>query len=66
MAAPIQAGSSKTNPRLGKSAGPLCLRRLRAIAGVWLFYALIHIWNVQPVTLGFAQRGRFFLSLFGL
>lgn len=42
------------------------LRSLRRIAGVWLFYAVIHIWNVKPVTLTFAQRTAFFFSLFGL
>ncbi len=39
---------------------------LRRIAGVWLFYALIHIWNVNPVELTFSQRLRFLFSLFGL
>jgi hypothetical protein len=39
--------------------------RLRRIAGVWLFYSIIHIWNVGPLELTFAQRTRFFLSLFG-
>ncbi len=41
------------------------LRRLRAIAGVWLFYSLLHIWGMPPAELGFGQRARFFCSLFG-
>ena len=40
--------------------------RLRNIAVVWLFYSLIHIWNVDPGKLSFGERTRFFLSLFGL
>jgi len=42
------------------------LRSLRQIAGVSLFYAVIHIWNVPPSTLTFTQRTAFFLSLLGL
>ena len=42
------------------------MRVLRRIAGVWLFYGLIHIWSVEPLALTFAQRTSFFLSLFGL
>lgn len=40
--------------------------RIKRIAGVWLFYALIHIWNADPPRLTFAQRTDFFLSLFGI
>jgi hypothetical protein len=39
--------------------------QLRRIAGVWLFYSIIHIWNVGPQGLTFGQRTAFFLSLFG-
>ena len=66
----IFASMLREQKRRGKPAPPAgrwaALRRLRAIAGVWLFYALIHIWSVKPATLGFADRGRFFLSLLGL
>jgi len=50
-------------PALPPGAGSF-LRRVRAIAGVWLFFSLLHIWSVEPVTLGFEARARFFLSLF--
>ena len=40
-------------------------RRLRAIAGVWLFFSLLHVWSVGPWDLGFLKRARFFCSLFG-
>jgi hypothetical protein len=40
--------------------------RMRAIAGVWLFYALLHVWNVGRHTLDIEQRYRFLLGLFGL
>lgn len=50
-----------------ESAGrPNMLLRLRAIAGVWTFYALIHIWNVKPREMGFAMRFDFLASLIGL
>lgn len=38
----------------------------RRIAGVWLFYSLIHIWNVGSPRLDFWHRTDFFLGLFGL
>jgi hypothetical protein len=41
------------------------LRRLRRIAGVWLFFAIIHIWSVTPSEISFGERAAFFLSLFG-
>ena len=41
-------------------------RRLRAIAGVWLFFSLLHVWSIAPVEIGFEKRARFFWSLFGL
>jgi hypothetical protein len=41
-------------------------RRLRAIAGVWLFFSLLHIWSIEPVAFGFGERARFLGSLFGL
>jgi len=48
------------------AATPSTSSPLRRIAGVWWFYAIIHIWNVEPAELTFAQRTTFFLSLFGL
>ncbi|MGH7772616.1 MAG: hypothetical protein ACREQA_10320 [Candidatus Binatia bacterium] len=40
-------------------------RRLRSIAGVWTFFALIHIWNVGSGLL-LLERVKFFFSLFGI
>lgn len=55
--------------RRGKPSPPHgrwpALRRLRAIAGVWLFFSLLHIWGVAPLEFGFERRARFFCSLFG-
>ncbi len=42
------------------------LRRVRRIAGVWLFFSLLYIWGTAPVELSFADRNRFLLSLFGV
>ena len=46
--------------------GSAPLLKLRAIAGVWVFFGLLHIWVVGGPNLSLAQRGAFFLSLFGL
>jgi hypothetical protein len=40
--------------------------RLRAILGVWTFYAMIHIWNIQPREMDLATRLNFIGSLIGL
>ena len=40
-------------------------RRLRSIAGVWTFFAIINFWNVIS-NIGIAERARLFFSLFGL
>jgi hypothetical protein len=47
-----------TAPRGGLTRG------LR-IAGVWTFFAIVHIWSVGAQA-SFTQRARFFLSLLGL
>jgi len=53
--------------RAGQSTPALSsVVRLRRIAGVWLFYAIIQIWNVEPIDLTFSERTRFFLTLIGL
>lgn len=53
-----------------RAAGPdrRPLRRLRRIAGVWLFYSLLHVWNVTlPGGQGdIAARWEFLLALLGL
>ena len=41
------------------------LRRLRRIAGVWTFFAVINFWNVIG-SLTIAERPRLFFALFGL
>lgn len=40
--------------------------RLRRIAGVWTFYAIIQIWNTRSVEVGIVDSLKFFVSLFGL
>ena len=40
--------------------------RLRRIAGVWTFFALIHVWAIPGRDPDAFGRMRFFLSLFGL
>jgi hypothetical protein len=41
------------------------LARLRAIAGVWTFFGLLHVWLVDPPIADAARRARFFASLLG-
>ena len=48
-----------------KSAQPVGLLKLRAIAGVWTFYSLIHIWNIKPRDVSLEQRFNFLISLIG-
>ena len=55
--------------RRGKTAVPTRWApwsNARRIAGVWVFYSLIHIWNVGSPQLEFVRRMDFFLGLFGL
>ncbi|MBE0602901.1 MAG: hypothetical protein IH611_04625 [Deltaproteobacteria bacterium] len=47
-------------------AGPRRAATLRAMAGVWLFYSLLQVWNVGLDKLTLGDRWRFFLELFGL
>jgi len=41
------------------------LVRFRRIAGVWIFYAIIQIWNVRQTDVTILERMDFFASLFG-
>ncbi|MBE0569509.1 MAG: hypothetical protein IH576_02605 [Deltaproteobacteria bacterium] len=47
-------------------AGPRGAATLRGIAGVWLFFSLLQVWNVGLTQLTLGDRWRFFLGLFGL
>jgi hypothetical protein len=51
--------------RAAAESAPSALVRVRQMVGVWTFFALIHIWNVRPYEITFAQRNAFLLSLFG-
>jgi hypothetical protein len=46
-------------------AGAGTLVRIRRIAGVWIFYAIIQIWNVRLTDVTIPERMDFFISLFG-
>ena len=41
-------------------------RRVAAIAAVWTFYSLIHLWHLRAGDLGTMERTAFFFWLFGL
>lgn len=42
------------------------LRRVRAIFGVWTFYAIIQVWNMHPWSASALDRLNYVLSLVGL
>lgn len=48
------------------SDGLGALRQLRAIAGVWVFFGVLHVWSVGSTKYGFGERLRFSLGLFGI
>ena len=48
-----------------KSTEKSTLARLRSICGVWVFYAVIHIWNLYGEDLTWANRAEFSLKLIG-
>lgn len=48
-----------------KSARLSGFLKFRAIAGVWTFYGLIHIWNIKPRNISVEQRFNFLVSLIG-
>lgn len=47
-------------------ATPGLARRFRRIAGVWTFYAVIHVWNLRGEGIDLPACSAFFLSLFGV
>ncbi len=42
------------------------LQKFRAIAGVWLFYSVVHVWNLTGDDLTWSKRIDFSISLLGL
>ncbi len=67
LAAGIYVSLLRQQARRGRPGGaPGGLRRWRAIAGVWTFYAVIHLWNLRAEGLGLGPRTAFFLWLLGL
>jgi hypothetical protein len=67
LAIGIYVSMRREQGRRGQASGATggLAARYRRILGVWTFYSLIHIWGAGGGG-SFAQRTRFFLSLFGL
>ena len=67
LAAGISVSMLREQRRRGAAVPPAGgLRRVLRIAGVWTFFAFVHVWAVPGPTPDFATRTRFVLSLFGL
>jgi len=67
LAIGIFLSMTREQRRRGTSVAPLGrVARLRRIAGVWTFFALIHVWAHATPEPTLAERTSFFLSLFGL
>ena len=66
LAAGISVSMLREQRRRGRVEAPRGgLARATRIAGVWTFFAILHIWSVGA-SASFTQRTRFFLSLLGL
>jgi hypothetical protein len=67
LAAGIWVSMLREQRRRGVAAAPEpAWVRVRRIAGVWTFFALIHVWAGATATPTTLERTRFVLSLFGL
>ena len=67
LAAGIWVSMLREQRRRGVAAAPdPAWVRVRRIAGVWTFFALIHVWAGATATPTTLERTRFVLSLFGL
>jgi len=66
LAVGIYLSMLREQSRRGTDAASSVWVRARRIAGVWLFFGVIHIWTVQPWRIPVEARNDFFLSLFGL
>ena len=67
LAAGIWVSMLREQRRRGTAAAPdAAWVRVRRIAGVWTFFALIHVWAGATASPTAFERTRFVLSLFGL
>lgn len=66
LAAGVAISMQRQRTLRGAGAAPPATGvRLRRIAGVWLFFAVINIWNVSPGEASFSACTSFFFSLLG-
>jgi D-alanyl-lipoteichoic acid acyltransferase DltB (MBOAT superfamily) len=61
----LRQQSQRGKPKAAVASSTAGLHRLRRIACVWTFFAVINFWNVIA-SLSVPERARLFLSLFGL
>ena len=69
LATGIYVSMIREQSRRGRKAPPGglgVLRQLRAIAGVWIFFGVLHVWSVGSTKYGFGERLRFSLGLVGI
>ncbi len=63
----IFASMRREQARRGRSAATGgALRRVRAIAGVWMVFGMLQIWLVDPTGVTYGERARFCLGLVGI
>lgn len=65
LASGIYFSMLREQARAGKSLSNTLPARILRMAGVWTFFSLIFIWNVEADA-SFSARTHFFLGLFGL
>ena len=66
LACGIWVSMLRQQERRGAPLAASRLARLRRIAGVWLFFALIHVYGMGPYSTPLETRNAFVLSLVGL
>lgn len=60
----VAASMVRERRRRGVTQATSSVRTIRAILGVWLFFSLLQVWNVERHELTVGQRGAFLVSLF--
>jgi hypothetical protein len=66
LALGIYVSMLREQARRGRKAPSGVLRRMRAMAGVWVFFGVLYVWSIASTRHGFGDRLRFSLGLIGI